>query len=173
MIDKLVTNQSRLFFETVESSSHAIFSEDRLYRYMLTRKWASHGKIISFICLNPSTADEKINDPTVIRCINFAKSWGASNLIIGNLFAFRSTDPDQLKITNDPIGPENDSWLDKIVCQSDMVIAAWGNKGDLKNRSNTVKSLFRNKLHTLRLTKHGLPCHPLYLPGNLKPIPFQ
>jgi hypothetical protein len=173
VIDKFVTNESGLLFKTVDSSSHAIFSEDRVYRYMLSRKLASHGKVVAFICLNPSIADEKTDDPTVKRCINFAKSWGASSLIIGNLFAFRSTDPNRLKITADPIGPENDSWLHKIVYQSDLVIAAWGNNGNLNGRANIVKDLFKDKLHVLRLTKHGLPYHPLYLPGDLKPITFQ
>jgi len=152
--------------------NEAVFSKDRLYRYWLSRTIAPMGKKVTFIGLNPSTADASHNDPTISRCINFAKQWGASTLIVVNLFAYRSTDPRALKVAYDPVGPENDTWLKKAVMQSDIVVAAWGNGGRLNERAELVKRMFATQLRALRLTKQGLPCHPLYLPSGLRPTPL-
>lgn len=150
----------------------AVFSKDGLYRYWLSRTIAPIGKKVTFICLNPSTADASYNDPTISRCISFAKQWGAANLIVVNLFAYRSTDPRALKVAYDPVGPENDTWLTKAVTQSDLVVAAWGNGGNLNGRAELVKSMFPRQLCALRLTKQGMPGHPLYLPSGLRPTPL-
>ena len=152
--------------------NNAIFSNDGLYRYWLSRTIALTGRRVTFIGLNPSTADASNNGPTISRCIDFAKQWGASNLIVVNLFAYRSTDPRALKVAYDPVGPENDTWLSKAVTQSDLVIAAWGNGGNLNGRAEWVKKMFPTQLCALRLTKQGMPSHPLYLPSGLKPPPF-
>jgi hypothetical protein len=151
----------------------AIFSQDGLYRYWLSRTIAPTGKKVTFIGLNPSTADASNNDPTISRCINFAGQWGASTLIVVNLFAYRSTDPRALKGTSDPVGPENDAWLKKAVMQSDITIAAWGNLGTLNGRADLVRNMFSTQLHTLRLTKSGMPSHPLYLPSGLIPTRLE
>jgi hypothetical protein len=150
--------------------NNAIFSDDGLYRYWLSRTIASSGKRVTFIGLNPSTADAKKDDPTISRCINFAKRWDASTLIVVNLFAYRSTNPRVLKDAVDPVGPENDAWLKKVMMESDIVIAAWGNRGTFNGRDQVVKKMFPNQLQTLRLTKRGMPGHPLYLPSEITPI---
>jgi hypothetical protein len=161
-------------FERIESMDHdAVISKDGLYRYWLSRTIAPMGKKVTFIGLNPSTADAIHNDPTISRCISFAKQWGASTLIVVNLFAYRSTDPRALKVASDPVGPENDTWLKKAVTQSDLVVAAWGNGGNLNGRAELVKSMFPKQLHALRLTKQGMPGHPLYLPSGLRPTPLR
>ncbi|WP_313167541.1 DUF1643 domain-containing protein [Massilia oculi] len=153
-----------------DGSKSAIISDDGRYRYYLSRRWASEGKVIAFICLNPSTADASLDDPTVKKCIRMAKSWGGAALVIGNLFAYRSTDPLNLKKCADPIGSENDIWLKKIIAESDLVVAAWGTNGDLLDRNQKVLNAFGGQLYALRLTKDGHPSHPLYLPETLFPF---
>lgn len=159
-------------FDFGDNLSDAIISDDEKYRYMLSRRWSLGGKTVAFICLNPSTADGNLDDPTVRRCVGFAKKWGGSRLLIGNLFAYRSTDPSTLKIVADPKGHMNDEWLERIAAQSDIVIAAWGGHGDLHGRDAEVREQFNGRLHALRLTKHGSPAHPLYLPAHLEPFPL-
>lgn len=161
------------FERIVSMDNDVVFSKDGLYRYWLSRTIAPIGKKVTFICLNPSTADASYNDPTISRCINFAKQWGASTFIVVNLFAYRSTDPRALKVASDPVGPENDTWLKKAVTQSDLVVAAWGNGGNFNGRAELVKSMFPKQLHALRLTKQGMPGHPLYLPSGLRPTPLR
>jgi hypothetical protein len=153
-----------------EEPSSAVLSEDGIYRYMLSRRWALHGPTISFICLNPSTADATVDDQTVRKCVRFAKKWGGAQLLIGNLFAFRSTDPRGLKIAADPIGQENDHWLEQIARTSDLLVAAWGAHGSLLGRDVEVMTKLNGRLNALRLTKDGAPSHPLYLPETLTPF---
>lgn len=93
---------------------YATLSEDRKYRYTLTRIWDETKPKVMFIGLNPSTADETKDDPTIIRCINFAKSWGYGGLEMTNLFAFRATNPKVMKNEKEPIGKDNDTWLKKL-----------------------------------------------------------
>jgi hypothetical protein len=125
--------------------------------------------------LNPSTADAEKLDPTVRRCVGFAERWGYGSLEVANLFAFRSTDPSELYRAEDPIGPENDRHIKDAVCASRSVIAAWGQHGRLRGRDEEVVELVTDlaDLHCLRRTKHGLPWHPLYLPGSLPPLLFR
>ena len=149
--------------------SNAFFSKDRKHRYALWRVWNNKLPKVLFIGLNPSTADEVKDDPTIRRCINYAKDWGYGGYIMGNIFAYRSTDPKNLKITNDPIGIDNNSWLIKLHSEASLTIGAWGNHGKYLDRGEEVSNLIDN-LYCLRITKEGHPSHPLYLPGNLKPI---
>lgn len=153
-------------------NSDAVLSTDRVYRYLLERQWGDGGKTIGFICLNPSTADEAIDDPTVRRCIGFAKKWGGSRLLMGNLFAYRATNPKALLGCLDPVGPDNETWLSHIAEQADILIAAWGSHGKLSNRSEFVLKRFAGQFSALRLTSKGDPGHPLYLPGHLDPFPL-
>ncbi|WP_291517407.1 DUF1643 domain-containing protein [Acidovorax sp.] len=151
----------------------ATFSLCRRYRYSLWRNWAGlleSGKgYAMFIGLNPSTADETEDDPTIRRCIAFAKSWGYDGLCMTNLFAFRATDPAVMLSETDPVGPENDSHLLEMARGAGIVIAAWGTPGAHFGRDAAIRKLIPN-LHYLRLTKEGHPGHPLYLPGNLLPM---
>ena len=121
-----------------------------------------------FIGLNPSTADETNDDPTVRRCIRYAKYWGYSGLCMTNLFAFRATNPEDMKAAEDPIGPENNQTLIDKAKNAEIIIAAWGIHGKYISRDKEVLGIIP-QLYYLRLTKKGYPGHPLYLPKNLKP----
>lgn len=154
-----------------EVESWATFSPCRIFRYTLGRKW-SDKPMCMFIGLNPSTADETKDDPTVRRCIGYAKDWGYGGLLMTNIFGYRSTDPRALLALDDPVGEENDGYLLRCYEQADVAIAAWGVHGSLRGRNLTVRKLL-SPLHYLRLTKDGHPNHPLYLPKALKPILWQ
>jgi hypothetical protein len=151
--------------------SSAVFSPCRKYRYVLWRGWAENwaANYLMFIGLNPSTADERINDPTVRRCIGFARDLGYSGLCMTNLFSYRATNPKDMFAEPEPIGLENDQYLVDHATQAEMVIAAWGCHGKHLNRDAQVINMLSN-LYCLKLTKGGSPQHPLYLPRELKPI---
>jgi hypothetical protein len=149
----------------------AILSKDRKYRYVLSRIWDESKPMIMIIGLNPSTADETKNDPTITRCINFAKSWEYGGVYMLNLFAFRATLPKDMIEEEEPIGNENDSYINKYSKLSEKVVCAWGNDGSYKNRSKEILSKINN-LYYLKLNQSGEPSHPLYLNGNLIPIKF-
>lgn len=149
--------------------STATFSPCRTHRYALHRIWDEASPPAMFIGLNPSTADETKNDPTVRRCIGFARRWGHGGLIMTNIFAFRSTDPNALTAAKDPIGPRNDRWLRQLQHEAAIVIAAWGIWGALHNRGREVLDLL-DAPHCLGITKCGAPRHPLYLRADLMPF---
>lgn len=127
-----------------------------------------------FIGLNPSTADETVNDPTITRCINFAKAWGYGSLHMLNLFAFRATDPTVMKAQGGAaVGPRNDEYLVSAARRAGLVVAAWGTHGVFRGREAQVRQAMAGEnlnLSVLRLTKHGHPQHPLYLPGSSVPV---
>ena len=151
----------------------AVFSPDRIYRYRLTRDGAMGGSTCLFIMLNPSTADEKVDDPTIRRCMAYAARWGHARLEVVNLFALRATNPAQLRLfRGDPVGPDNDRHIMEAVQDADIVIAAWGQHGKLRGRAGEVRQMvlnMRRPLYCLRRSKNGQPSHPLYLPGDLEP----
>jgi hypothetical protein len=149
----------------------AKLSECRSYRYALWRTWDSSKPLVMFVGLNPSTADETSDDPTLTRCINYAKSWGYGGVCMANLFAFRATEPTDMKASDDPIGTENNQWLQKLAKDAALVVAAWGNDGSYLKRSEQVKELLPN-LYCLKLNKSGEPAHPLYQAAKLKPVPI-
>lgn len=124
-----------------------------------------------FVGLNPSTADEVEDDPTIRRCIQYAKDWGYGALCMTNIFAFRHTDPVVMKAQGDPVGPENDTALLHLAKDPGVVVAAWGNHGSHLGRGKHVTEMLAN-LTCLRRTKKGHPGHPLYLPKFLTPIPY-
>jgi len=125
-----------------------------------------------FIGLNPSTADEKKDDPTIRRCIGYARDWGYAGLCMMNLFAFRSTLVKKMKAADDPVGPENDHTLIVMAKAAEIIIACWGIHGAYMGRGEQVRKLIP-QLHYLQLTKEGFPGHPLYLPKGLKPILWE
>jgi hypothetical protein len=145
----------------------AVFSDCRTYRYSLSRIWQPKKKFALFVCLNPSTADEQNDDPTVRRCIGFARRWNFGGLVLVNLFAFRSTDPDRLLKIRNPIGPKNDDYIFNAAKSSGLVILAWGTRGGFLERDQHVLTLV-SMAHCLGVTKDGYPKHPLYLPNNVK-----
>ena len=152
--------------------SDASLSTCRKYRFALWRIWDETKPYAMFIGLNPSTADEKENDPTITRCIGFAQSWGYGGLCMANLFAFRSTDPAGMIATLNPIGAENNEWLTKLAKDAGVVVAAWGNDGSYLSRSLEVIQ-FLPDLHYLKMNKSGEPAHPLYLKSDLRPVPMS
>lgn len=126
--------------------------------------------------LNPSTADEKKDDPTVRRCALYAIRWGFDKLYVGNIFAYRSTDPKALYELEDPVGPDNDTSLVEMASVSEIVVLAWGVHGKLHKRGEAVVQLLKEngiEPYCLKITKQGHPSHPLYLKGNLKPTKYE
>lgn len=150
----------------------ATFSECGRYRYTLSRIWDDGSARVVFVGLNPSTADERVDDPTIRRCIAFAKAWGFGGVQVLNLFAFRATRPADMLCQPDPVGPDNDHHLTTYAVRAALVVAAWGTLGSHMARDRAVRALLPG-LHCLRLTKHGHPAHPLYLPSDLRPVPWS
>lgn len=156
----------------------ARFSPCRRYRYSLKIVDGSllndRERLVMFIGLNPSTADEFVDDPTVRRCRAYARAWGYNGIIMTNLFAFRATDPDEMMAYEEPVGEESTAllYLDIAAeCAHAHPIAAWGIHGAHRDRADEIKAILN--LDCLRLNKDGSPCHPLYLPKTLTPKPFN
>ena len=139
------------------------------YRYALWRTWNPSLPSVMFIGLNPSTADDKKDDRTITRCINYAKSWGYGGVSVGNLFALRSIYPKDLKMSGDPVGPDNDEWLLRLANNASEVIAVWGNHGRYLCRDIKVMQMFPN-LRCLKLTAAACPHHPRGLSSDLRPV---
>ncbi len=166
----MLMNVMQATFDLVDTpTAAATFSPCRQYRYVLRRFFSSGHGVCNFLMLNPSTADETQDDPTIRRCIGFARAWGYRELVITNLFAYRATDPREMKCHPTPVGADNDFHLVRESGQADMVIAAWGTHGTCLARDEDVLKLLRVPLHHLGLTKDGHPKHPLYLPADLHP----
>ena len=155
-----------------EMQRQASFDCSRTFRYSLSRIWDTDLPRVTLVGLNPSTADDHVDDPTIRRCVRFAQFWGFGGLVMTNLFAYRSTTPESLFAAKDPVGPDNDDYLRLAANESTLVIAAWGNLGSHRQRDCQVQKFFP-RLHYLRLTKSGQPGHPLYLPGKLWPVLWQ
>ena len=147
----------------IEVAASAVLSADGRYRYELTRRWGV-GPLVTFVMLNPSTADSTINDPTIRRCMGFARTWGFPGLAVVNLYAWRSPSPQDLWTAEDPVGAKNDDYLTRAAAQGGPLIAAWGNnaKTDRVSHVLTLPGFFE-VAEILGLTKQGQPRHPLYL----------
>lgn len=146
------------------------FSDDRIYRYTLYREWPAENAregCVMFIGLNPSTADEVKDDPTIRRCKGFARSWGFRRMFMLNLFAFRATNPREMMAATDPIGPDNDRWLCEHAESSAIVVAAWGRHGEFQGRDRAVRRFLR-KIYQIGDAEY--PRHPLYLKSDLVPV---
>ena len=147
----------------------AVLSKCRRYRYTLWRDTGIHNQdYVMFIGLNPSTADETKDDPTIRRCVGFARDWGYGKLCMTNLFALRTTNPKDMLNHQSPIGELNNAYLMELGEKASITIAAWGDNGAHLQRDQMVRA-FISKIHCLKLNKSGQPAHPLYLPANLKP----
>jgi len=163
-------------------SFDAVFSKDRKYRYQLSRVWDRTKTMVAFIGLNPSTADEIDDDPTIRRCINFAKLWGYGGIYMLNLFALRSTDPNILYKSSNPLaspkdytrgyGNANDYWIRKTIQMSSLTVACWGNHGVYLNRGDSVFSLLK-EAWCFAYTKDNQPKHPLYIRSDASLIRFK
>lgn len=131
------------------------------YRYRLTRVWDEALPTLTFVLLNPSTADATTTDRTLGRCIDFARREGFGGLVIVNLYAFRARDPKVMKRALDPIGPDNDEVLAGL---TGTVIAGWGNHANPARVAAALEIL--PPLHALGINKSGAPTHPLLIRGG-------
>jgi len=165
-------HQESLFVAGTKPGSSATFSPCRQWRYTLERRWSNAPGRVVFIGLNPSTADESKDDPTIRRCIGYAKAWGLHAYTMLNLFAWRSTDPKALYSVDDPIGPDNDAAIFREVRGAAKVIAAWGKHGALRGRGDEVLMSLKAHgvtVHCLSRNNDNSPSHPLYLPAAAVP----
>ncbi len=153
-----------------EENNGAIFSECRKYRYALWRIWDYNKPSIQFIGLNPSTANEDTDDPTIRRIKKFAFDWGYGAVYMTNLFAYITAYPKELIICNDP-QKDNDKWLRSICTKVERVVFAWGSFKEAEERSKEVIKMFDG--YALIINQDGSPRHPLYVKGNIKPIRFN
>ncbi len=153
--------------------SGAEFSACGRYRYKLWRTWDDSCPPVMFIMLNPSTADATQNDPTIRRCIGFARDWGYGGVRVGNLFAWRTPYPGALRSAPDPIGEDNDTALRDLAEGAALVVAAWGVHGAWQERAQAFCQEFSRPLHALGITKSGEPAHPLRLRRTCSPFPLE
>ncbi len=152
--------------------SSAVYSACERYRYLLTRVWDDTGSRALFIMLNPSTATELANDPTVERCERRARALGYGAFRVCNIFAYRATDPREMRAVPDPVGPENDAAILDSLDWADRVICAWGTHGAHLDRGPEVARKLRAAgatLWHLGLSKAGHPRHPLYIGYAVQP----
>lgn len=159
-----------------DAASIALYSDCERYRYLLTRVWDESRPRALFILLNPSTATEVQNDPTVERCERRARALGFGGFRVTNIFAYRATDPKVMRAQADPVGPGNDAAiresLEWAAGAGDRIICAWGAHGAHLGRGAAVEALLRDSgraLHHLGLTKAGAPKHPLYIGYDRQP----
>ncbi len=148
----------------------ALVSEDGRYRYRLWRLWDELTPVMVWVMLNPSTADADVDDPTIRKCIGFAKAHHYGGIIVVNLFAWRATNPKELPHIADPVGPDNDTHI-LWACTAPLmlsVVAGWGANKFAAKRAGRVMVLIqggaRRDIKCFRRSAHGTPWHPLYLP---------
>lgn len=165
--------------------SRATFSPSGRFRYTLERRWADVPRFVLFIMLNPSTAGAVVNDATVRRCLGFARLWGFTGLLVGNLYAYIATNPRDLELAAleavrrdcelDVIGPENAAHLTTLIARASLVVCAWGKVGPIQRAHFDTLQLLRPPVlpHYLRLNGNGEPGHPLRLPADLRPTPWD
>jgi hypothetical protein len=158
-------------FTKIDAASEAVYSDCEAYRYLLTRTWGKGPKAL-FVMLNPSTATEVQNDPTVERCERRARTLGYGAFRVTNIFAYRATDPKVMRAVADPVGPDNDAAILESAGWADFVVCAWGNHGLHLGRGDQVADLLRKTgapLFHLGLTGQGQPKHPLYIGYDQQP----
>lgn len=161
-------------------SGGAILSQCGTYRYTLERTWAPLMPPLTmvYLLLNPSTADAMEDDPTIRRCIGFAQREGCTGLRVLNLFALRSKAPALLLTHSDPVGPENDTYIQKYMLnmhEGCIWVAGWGVMGHrrIKERATTViKMLGDRGIWCLGTNADGSPKHPLYLSCDTEFTPY-
>ncbi len=162
------------------AAASAVLSEDERYRYHLCRWWGD-GRRVVFVMLNPSTADADVDDPTVRKCMGFARRWGFDGIDVVNLYAFRATKPEKLAVARslaiDVIGASNNAFLTALARQAHEqnapLIGAWGAHAEPTRVQSVLRLPHFDRLHALALTKTGQPGHPLYLPNDSAPSPYR
>jgi hypothetical protein len=152
------------------SVDSTIISECGRYRYCLTREVALSGPVFAFFGVSPSVADAAAGEAAMRKNIGFTRRWGGSRCVVGNIFAFRTTDISVLGKCADPFGPRNAIELDNIIRQADVLVPCWGSRSRLPERLRPRVAWLRRLLLTsgkpvkcLGLTRGGDPCHPLMI----------
>lgn len=150
---------------------------------MLFRKWSEGGGRVVFLLFNPSTADGTLDDATIRKCMGFASRWGYGEMVVINLFAYRSRNPESLQYVDDPIGPKNDVWIARVLSEAKILVCAWGCEQHMRSmesqqRVGTVLDVAMRwnetlPIRCLGLTKGGTPRHPLMLAYATPLQPFQ
>lgn len=175
----MITRVANWSFQDLRGRGAATFSPCEKYRYELHREWDSSKPALVFVGLNPSTADQASDDPTIRRILGFARSWGCGSLLMLNAFALRSTDPKGLVTTFDPVGAENDATLRRAfqlaADHGERLVVGWGIHGIIGNRGPIVAGWalgHHGNPEAFGLTKNGQPQHPLYLPGDSETSPL-
>lgn len=164
----------------------AVFSPCGRHRYVLGRRWDQEEtfRMVNFIMLNPSVADTEVDDPTIRRCMGFAKRWGCNELVVTNLYPIVTEHPSVMKAAEDRLGPRveagsrlfvNHGYIERVARDADIVICAWGAHATPTAVNLALGSIFEAGAdpHCLRWTKDGQPSHPLYLPSDLDPKPWR
>lgn len=152
--------------------SGALFSPCRAYRYALWRDWDISLPRVVFCGLNPSTADEYSDDPTIRREVGFARAWGFGGLLKVNAYGLRSTDPKELRKVTDPVGEDNDLAIKIYAHEAALFVAAWGNNID-ERRAFELRRMLRLegiKVYAVKVTNRGNPGHPLYVKADTWPF---
>jgi hypothetical protein len=148
----------------------AYISECNAYRYWLKREWGGGGNLLAFVMLNPSTADAELDDPTIRRCIGFAKREGRGGIVVVNLFAGRATQPADLFKMPEPVGPNNYyQWMSWLRHEATKVVCAWGAEPAAAKQAKDFRRFAGEEgveLWCLGKTKDGHPRHPLYLKSD-------
>jgi len=163
-------------FQKGDAASTAVYSDCDRFRYLLTRTWDPGAPKALFVMLNPSTATETQNDPTVERCERRARALGFGAFRVTNIFAFRATDPRDLRAAGDPCGPGTDAALTEAALWADTILCAWGNHGSFRQRDAQALALLRatgKPLFHLGLTRQGQPRHPLYVASAQMPLAWD
>lgn len=154
----------------------AVISGCGRYRYRLGRAWGDGLPTATFLMLNPSTADADVDDPTIRRCIGYARAWNCGALLVVNLFAWRATNPAELATAADPVGPDNDDFIAGAAVASARLdaplVAGWGANAPAARIAQVLGLPGMHRITALALTKAGQPRHPLYLKADLTPQPW-
>jgi hypothetical protein len=150
----------------------ARLSTDGRYRYTLGRRWDEALPRAVFVMLNPSTADDTVDDPTIRRCVGFARRWEYGAITVVNLFAYRATRPAELIGVLDPVGRDNDETIALAAEEAALVVAAWGAGGGYLGRDRQVMKILAS-VGALPMcigapTTTGFPRHPLYLRNDAR-----
>ncbi|MGN6609338.1 MAG: DUF1643 domain-containing protein [Jatrophihabitans sp.] len=159
-----------------------VLSDCERYEYAFRRVWDSTKPLALWIMLNPSNitpvsgwTDISADGPTVARCVAFSKGWGCGGMMTGNIFAYRATKPDDLKQCEEPIGPDNDATLQRLLDEASVVIAGWGASFPRVHsaRVREVHDMLQARgAHCLGRTAEGHPRHPLYVRGTTPRVPL-
>jgi len=178
-----IQKQKNQQYSTDEQQCHQIgscrytarMSKDKIHRYQLTRTWDKEKGRILFIMCNPSTAGATKNDPTIRKITKYAKSWGYGGVDVGNIFAFRSPYPKDLKTATDPEGKKNRKYVERLIQNAEKVVYAWGCGKTEPQWLRELMTKHEKRPYCLSVLRNGEPCHPLKrdLPENSQLILYR